>query len=240
MRVENVAAGKEVVRQGEPGERFYLIAHGAFEVMVDEQPVTRLGRGEYFGELALLNDAPRAATVVAVEPGRLYSLGRAAFRTTLAHDLATQVRIQAALAYREAVAAMLLFRDLAPVDLDLLLTRFVQVAVATGEDIIRQGESGDRFYVIRSGAVDVIKDGQTIGKRVRGDAFGELALLLNAPRAATVRATEPTELLALNAADFQDLLVRYLGRAADLERLTSLALPAQRHIEHESRAESVS
>lgn len=240
MRVENVAAGNEVVRQGELGERFYLIAYGAFEVLVNEQPATRLGRGEYFGELALLNDAPRAATVVAVEPGRVYSLDRAAFRTTLAHDLATQVRIQAALAYREAVAAMPLFRDLAPVDLDLLLTRFVRVGVGTGEDIIGQGQSGDRFYVILSGAVDVIKDGQMIGKCVRGDAFGELALLLNAPRAATVRATESTELLALNAADFQDLLVRYLGRAADLQRLTSLALPAQHHVNHEWGAAAVS
>jgi len=237
MRTENVAAGSEVVRQGEPGDRFYLIAHGAFEVMVDEQPVTRLARGEYFGELALLNDAPRAATVVAVEPGRVYSLDHMAFRATLAHDLATQARVQAAMVYREEIAVMPLFRDLAPADLDLLLARFVRLTAGAGEDIIRQGESGDRFYVIRSGAVKVIKDGAAVANRARGDAFGELALLLNTPRAATVRATEPTELLALNAADFQDLLVRYLGRKGELERLTSMELTSHRRLDHIAQAE---
>ena len=56
--------------------------------------MNRLGRGNYFGELALLYDSPRSATVLAVEAGRVFSLDRETFNRTLAHDLATRARLQ--------------------------------------------------------------------------------------------------------------------------------------------------
>ncbi|MBI4493512.1 MAG: cyclic nucleotide-binding domain-containing protein [Chloroflexi bacterium] len=226
MRAQDVAAGTEVVRQGEPGDRFYVIAHGAFEVLVDGQPVARLERGDYFGERALLNDAPRAATVLAVERARVFWLDQAVFRTTLAYDLATRARLEAALAYRASVAEMPLFRGLSSVELDLLLARLVPLSVAAGEAIVRQGKPGDRFYVVRAGAVEVVRDGEVLATLGPGEAFGEIALLLNVPRTATVRALEPTELLAFNAADFRDLLAGYCGRAGELERLSHLRLAA--------------
>ena len=110
---------------------------------------------------------------------------------------------------------------------DLLLTHLRPLAVEAGEEIIRQGEAGDRFYVVRLGAVEVVRDGQRLATLGPGEAFGEIALLLDLPRTATVRATEPTELLALEAADFHDLLARYCGRAVELERLSHLRLQAQ-------------
>jgi len=123
---------------------------------------------------------------------------------------------------------MPLFRDLSPSELDLLLARLVPVAAAAGEEIVRQGEPGDRFYVVRSGMVQVLRDGRPLATLGPGEAFGEIALLLDVPRTATVRAVEPTELLALNAADFRDLLAGYCGRAAALEQMSHRRLGAQR------------
>jgi CRP-like cAMP-binding protein/Zn-dependent protease len=231
MRAEDVAPGQEVVRQGETGDCFYLIARGAFEVQIDATPEVRLGRGDYFGERALLHRAPRQATVVATEPGRVFVLDRSAFDALLASDLAVRTRLERALAYREEVAEMALFRDLGPAEVDLLLSRFVPLGVGAGEVVIRQGESGERFYVVRAGRVEVERDGQVLAELGPGEAFGEIALLLDVPRTATVRATEPTALLALEARDFRDLLGSYLGRAVELERLSHLRLLTHKRLD---------
>jgi hypothetical protein len=71
-----VAAGTEVVRQGEPGDRFYLIDRGALEARVDGEVRRRLTGGDFFGEIALLRETPRTATVVALEDSHLLVLER--------------------------------------------------------------------------------------------------------------------------------------------------------------------
>jgi cGMP-dependent protein kinase len=184
----------------------------------------RLGRGDYFGERALLNRAPRAATVVAVEPGRVFSLQQADFESLLEHDLATRERLARAVAYRDEVAAMPLCRDLAPAELDLLLVRLQPRSAQPREVIIRQGDVGHRFYIVRSGHVEVVRDGSSLAQLGPGEAFGEIALLLDIPRTATVTALGATELLSLDAEAFRDLLASYLGRGEELSRLSHLRL----------------
>jgi putative peptide zinc metalloprotease protein len=234
LRAEEFSRGAQVVHQGEAGDRFYLVARGAFEVLVDNRPQVRLGPGDYFGERALLHRTPRAATVIAVEPGRLFVLERDAFDTLLASDLAVRARLETALAYRAEVAEMPLFRDLSSAEMDLLLTRLVPLEAAAGETIIRQGAEGgpaSRFYVVRSGSVAVERDGERLARLGAGEAFGEIALLLDVPRTATISALEPTRLLALEAHDFRDLLAGYLGRAGELERLSHLRLRTHRRLD---------
>ena len=72
-------AGTEIVRQGDPGYRFYLVGEGELDVLVDGKAVASLGPGEYFGEIALLRDIARTATVVARTPVSLYGLEREDF-----------------------------------------------------------------------------------------------------------------------------------------------------------------
>ncbi len=72
-------AGEEIVRQGEPGDRFYLIKQGGFDVYVDGEPVQSLETGDSFGEIALLRNVPRTATVRARTEGVLYALDRRHF-----------------------------------------------------------------------------------------------------------------------------------------------------------------
>jgi CRP-like cAMP-binding protein len=71
--------GDVLVREGEAGDRFYLIDEGSVDVTIAMRPVRRLGPGEYFGEIALVRDVPRTATVTAGSDVHLYSLRRAEF-----------------------------------------------------------------------------------------------------------------------------------------------------------------
>jgi hypothetical protein len=90
-----------------------------------------------------------------------------------------------------------------PIDtLERLCHDLIPQGAAVGEEIIRQGESGDRFYLIEAGRVEVYEDGDFRRDQSEGDGFGEIALLNDVPRTATVRAVRECRLLALDRSDF--------------------------------------
>jgi MFS family permease len=76
---QRCAAGDEIVRQGEPGDRFYAVVHGSFDVVMSGEHIRTAERGSFFGEVALLADVPRTATVTARTDGELLALDRVPF-----------------------------------------------------------------------------------------------------------------------------------------------------------------
>jgi MFS family permease len=88
MRLEKIPAGTDIVRQGERGDRLYILKEGEAEVRArseegQEIEVATLSKHDYFGEIALLRDVPRTATVRSLSPVELYSLGRSDFQELL-------------------------------------------------------------------------------------------------------------------------------------------------------------
>jgi MFS family permease len=121
-----------------------------------------------------------------------------------------------------------MFARLSLVAKEQLASRLVGLEVPPGTTIIREGDHGDRFYLVVNGEADVTSGGKTLTLRRPGEFFGEIALLRDVPRTATVIARTPMRLYALERADFLDALTRHAaGREAGDEvvdeRLATLA-----------------
>jgi CRP-like cAMP-binding protein len=84
------------------------------------------------------------------------------------------------------------------------------VDAPAGVDVVTQGEEGDRFYVIADGETDVIADGTHVATLRRGDGFGEIALMYDVPRTATVHTRTAVRLYALERDDFLVALTGHL------------------------------
>ena len=204
---------KIVIKQGDPkGDYFYVIENGQFDIIVDGNVVTVFGDGtpnKSFGELALLYNSPRAATVRAKTDAKLWALDRMTFRSILATTSHNETaRIKTALRRSD------LLKDLGEEKLTKLATAMTPVSFNSGEHIIKKGDIGDVFYLIESGQVIVknIGQGQSDNTMTAGDYFGDRALLKDEPRAADVFAKTDVKLLALHRDDFHSLL----GELAEL------------------------
>jgi CRP/FNR family cyclic AMP-dependent transcriptional regulator len=95
-----VEAGKALTREGQSGSEFFVIVDGDVSVTKEGQEIRTLGPGDFFGEIALLEDTPRTATVTAKTPLRFFVLTRQAFRSMLAHQPELEEKVVAALEER--------------------------------------------------------------------------------------------------------------------------------------------
>jgi uncharacterized protein YhbP (UPF0306 family) len=122
------------------------------------------------------------------------------------------------------------FSDLPTQRIDSIAGELQTVNVEEGEIVVRQGGPADKFFIIVAGAVDVEQQDETGYKKVsslgRGHFFGEVSIMRGTPRAATVRATEPTTLIAMDRDVFRDLVAQSLGMTADFDQVVRARLRA--------------
>jgi CRP-like cAMP-binding protein len=131
-----------------------------------------------------------------------------------------------ALGERERLEELPIFSGMGSRQLDLLAVKLEVREVAAGETLIRQGDPGDTFYIVREGELEVLVSGNGARRRANllkpGDFFGEIALLYQVPRTATVRAQ--SSVWELGRQDFRDLVGRYMGLEDDVAKLAATRL----------------
>jgi MFS family permease len=108
--------------------------------------------------------------------------------------------------------------------LEQLASSAVEVRLGAGEEVVRQGEAGDRFYVVASGSVDVFVDGEWTTILGAGDYFGEIALLRDTPRTASVKTREETCLIALSRESFVPAVAGYAPARSSADAVVGLRL----------------
>jgi CRP-like cAMP-binding protein len=103
--------GKAIAKQGQQGREFFVIVEGSADVSIDGKKVGALGPGDFFGEMALLTDKPRAATVTPMTPMRVLVIVDRAFRLLLKDDAGIQAKILSAVAARAAANEEIVGRE---------------------------------------------------------------------------------------------------------------------------------
>jgi CRP-like cAMP-binding protein/Zn-dependent protease len=211
VRLRSFARGQSVVRQGDRAQAFYVVRRGTLQALEedpdtgDERTLRTLGRGESFGELGLLESQPRAATVRAVEEAELFEIDKGTFDQLLA-DTATVPDFAPTLEAVAELRSLPCFEHLEPVQLTELLEHGAWVNFQPDGIVIEQGEVGDAFYAIWSGQVEVVQDGAPVRTLGPGSYFGEIALLLDVPRTASIRTLTPVRAYRLDRDGFDRLV----------------------------------
>lgn len=228
---EKHAAGAVIFQENSPGTKFHLIAAGLVRVSKHGEPLTTLGSGACFGEGSLITDQPRSATITAVQDSIIFSLTRAAFEhltesypavrarlvelhETRRIDTTTRTlekRLAQHLSFLQRAGSAPLVADLA--------RNLQPVHCARGEFLIREGEAGDRFYIVEHGSLGISRRGESLATIGTGGCVGEGALLEAGPRCASACALEDCSLLSLDRDAFQTLLAKYPAVRDDLTDL---------------------
>merc|ERR1719446_1625252 len=194
-----------VIIQDDQGDFLFVIETGRLDCKIKldgaDKVVKTCEAGDVFGELALLYNCPRAASVDAREKCVLWQLDRDTFNNIVK---------EAAQKKRERYDAFLqkvpLLAGMDAYERSQLADALKSEEFANGATICKEGDNGNTFYIIEEGAAVATKADATVMSYAPGDYFGELALLRNQPRAATVTAKGATSLLSLDSRSFKRLL----------------------------------
>jgi len=216
LRLEHEAL---VIREGEPGVAFYLVASGQVRVFATDGQGrqverSRLHEGALFGEMALLTQQPRTASVQVIDEADILELSRenlAALTAEVPSLAAALDKFARERLLKNLLATSPLFRPFNRQQQMDLIRRFDGHEVAPGTVIIREGDAGQGLFVVLAGEVEVSKqqpDGTELQlARLRaGELFGEMSLLANQPTTATVRAARASTILFLARDYFQRLV----------------------------------
>lgn len=202
----DVAPGDVIIEQGDDGDNFYVIESGVYDIQVNKQNVGQYTEKGSFGELALMYNMPRAATIVALTPGKLWALDRLTFKRIVLKSAFEKRKM-----YEQLLENMPMFKSLNSYERMNVADALFSRAFKDGEAIILQGDAANCMYFVESGEVTIVReqDGQSKEIKVcsKGDYFGELALLTKKPRAASAYARgDETKCAILDVDAFERLL----------------------------------
>jgi CRP-like cAMP-binding protein/glyoxylase-like metal-dependent hydrolase (beta-lactamase superfamily II) len=211
-KIDEVSAGQVILQEGEPGKDFYIIIDGAFSIIQGNDKLVRLGTGDFFGELSLLEANLCTTTVKAITKGRMLVIPRVIFlqladRTTIGKRLLKLHQMRPALLQSGWV------KELPLQIIDRLAEKLNRRIFKSGEIIIHEGTKGDEIFYLERGKASVLMTVNGQAEKIRSmdknQFFGELAILGDGIRTATVIAEEDTSLLILRRLDFERLKREY-------------------------------
>eukprot|EP01135_Chromosphaera_perkinsii_P006605 Nk52_evm7s554 gene=Nk52_evmTU7s554 len=214
MEEVQITNGDTPITQGdEVANYYYIVKEGTFDCFVDGSKVCSYGPGDSFGELALMYNAPRAATVTATSDGLMFSVDRETF-----HIMVCSSALDKRKNYEDFLVHVPLLEPLDKYDRVRLSDVLQPEVFKDGQVIIHQGDKGDKFYLIEKGEVKISYpknpdiDDSKIPLLGKGQHFGEYSLITAKPRSATVTAVGDVKLASITS----DAFTRMLGNCKEL------------------------
>ena len=170
MSLYKINAGTTLFYQGSVGNFWYIVHEGKLEFYVDEKLTKNFEVGDSFGEVALINNVPRNGTVKAITDCQLWALKKEVFCKI--RDFLFAYNFKENMEFLKSI-------DL-PLDeamKTLMANNLIQNIYKENEVICKEGEPGSCMYIIKKGEVNCVKNGKIIRTLVKGDNFGQKALL---------------------------------------------------------------
>jgi cAMP-dependent protein kinase regulator len=229
VRLIQLAAGETLFSQGDPGDELYVVAWGEIAVLAPRE-IARLVEGEFFGEIAMLADRPRNATVRATVDSQVLAIDRA-----LLGDLVkgSPELLKVLLRFlRDRLVATLaetspLFAPFTPLERLGLAARFHCLEIDEGLRILEKGGKSPGLFVLLAGEANAVTGGRIVARLESGDAFGEISLITNQPATASIETLCKSFVLYLPRADFSEIIMTH---PQVLEYISSLAEERMREI----------
>ena len=213
MKIVEVKPNVKLIEQGAQGDELFVVDTGKLECYKQfpnenkERLLLTYGPGDAFGELALMYNAPRAASIISKEPCVLFSLDRESF-----NHIVKEAVVRKREMFNEFLAKIPLLDSLNSQEKDKICDCLQTAFYRPGEYVIKEGDKGDTFYFIQDGkciATQRDKDTQsdkTVFSFGPHDYFGELAMLKDEPRAASIVAVTDLKVALIDRASFKRLL----------------------------------
>jgi len=211
--IHQLQRGDTVFRENDYSTTFFSIVHGSVEIVraaLPDTPLDELQQGAFFGEMGLLSDRPRSATVRTTAPSILIETPRHTMLKLINSEPEVKRLIDEV--YMLRALRTYLCPTLSAQQFERIAAKAELVSYRKADVVFSEGDSGDAFYLIRSGSVEISRTKPDGGKHVltymhTGAYFGEMALLSEENlRGATVTAATKTEVIRILRADFLDLL----------------------------------
>lgn len=240
MELRIGGAGDVLVHEGDPGTSMFVIIQGRVAVRRrdtssgTELELAELSDGAFFGEMALLSDAPRVASVVCIDDVMLFEISRELLADiTREHPGVGEVmrRFHKNRLITNLLKTSPIFQPFSTTDKKDLIERFKSRSVDEGSYLITRERPGEGLYVLLSGRCDVL-DTDPQGKEVLlaelrdGDVFGEMSMLWHKKTCASVRASTPCVVLRLPREQFNEVIMTH---PQILETLTTLSEQRSKH-----------
>ncbi|MBI2944548.1 MAG: cyclic nucleotide-binding domain-containing protein [Candidatus Wallbacteria bacterium] len=232
VRLERYHAGDRVVRQGDPADRFYVVARGELTVLREDpsghaEPLGHLVIGDCFGESAFVSSGRRAASVVACEDVELYTLGRGDLERLMGGGESIAGLLEMLVRYGGFLRTIPALSVLPAAEIGKLAARLEAEQHPANKVLLKSDDPIDRLYLVQDGRVAVL-DAPDKGARKRldtlttGQCFGERALLEEMKSGPSLVAEARSRVLTLAREEFRRVMREYL---ASYETLEDLATP---------------
>lgn len=230
MRFRGFARGYDIVKQGEEGDRFFILAAGRAQVIIEkpsgDQIVDVLQPGDSFGEIALLEQGRRTATIRALDDTKVLMITKADFDRLFPEESSIRASLTQLIRQTKLVADSDALSHLSPRQTRELLAHADSINVQAGTTLIREGEAGDACYLVEEGTLTVSREGGVLATLERGSLVGAIALIKDIERTATVTVMSDARLIKIGRESFLNMCMANVFVASLITNLTEEQLAA--------------
>lgn len=210
--IRDVGPGGVLFREGDAALAFYIVVEGEFELSSSAGVKKVFKEGDFFGEVALLGQMPRTATLKTTHGASVLEFSEADLRKAFKEFPSLESRLFHFYELRlflNVASRSVFFSSFSPSDLEEIYDFFTPIHVPKDRVLVEQGKPSDRLFLVVKGYCEVTRDAKFLAKIGPGQFVGEMGVLRHTERTATVRALQDCHLLECHDLVFSELVERF-------------------------------